>query len=305
MTNTYTIIDPTDSSFGAVGDDSTNDTAAIQSAIDYFYNIDGAIGRGIVQIPPNKSFRIDPTVGLKLRDNVVLRGSGFGSTQLRALNSNPGFLVGRDYSAGGGNARVQYCEVSDLRFVFLGAQTGIDFSYVNRPRAYRNQFTVQSKIGQEWNNSPSAIAAYSYGIKLNSSSLTDCGGQFAILENNLFLFMERGVEVAGGNGHLIRGNEFNTCSTAVNCGTTSVSSLRIKDNLIQYWQSGWRAIDTMQQYGEITGNYFENNVSGALQAILLRSGSGHVKVDHNDYYLYSPASTSKYSDEGTNNAVVL
>lgn len=60
--------------YGAAGDGSTNDTAAIQSALNAAYTAGG----GIVQVPQG-TFIIDPNPGLQVKTNTILRGTGSGS----------------------------------------------------------------------------------------------------------------------------------------------------------------------------------------------------------------------------------
>ncbi|HUC89259.1 MAG TPA: right-handed parallel beta-helix repeat-containing protein [Patescibacteria group bacterium] len=68
--------------FGAKGDGTTNDTTAIQSAIDTAFGAGG----GIVFVPP-ATYIISPT-GLQVKSNVTLRGSGSGTVFKVANGTN-------------------------------------------------------------------------------------------------------------------------------------------------------------------------------------------------------------------------
>jgi hypothetical protein len=77
--------------FGAVGDDSADDTAAIQAAVDALGPGPFAGGGGIVYIPPgiykvSSSINIIAT-GAAPHSNVTIQGDGVGSSLLRATNA--------------------------------------------------------------------------------------------------------------------------------------------------------------------------------------------------------------------------
>jgi hypothetical protein len=289
--------------FGAVGDKTADDTQAFQDAIDYFYDADAALNRGVVYVPPG-SYLIDETVAVQMMDNVVIRGAGYGSSELICKGTSAGAIIKRPFNGGGGNARDQFQEVSGLRFVLRGAnQTGIDASYCDRIRIHGNQFTIQDRV-QEWSNSPTSPASGVTGIRLNTSALPGCGGQNAIIRDNKMYWLDKGIAVDGGHAHLIDGNDITSVNEPITVAS-GVTGARITSNLIQFWASGQRGIDTYGTDGVIFANYLENDISGASEAILLRSGSTRNKVRDNPTFLYSPASTTKVVDSGTANTVVL
>jgi hypothetical protein len=78
--------------FGAVGDDTNNDTTAIQAAIDAAF----AAGGGVVYLPADKTFKV--TASLVNKQNVTIRGEGFTSviksaTNFKVFNQNTGVVA--------------------------------------------------------------------------------------------------------------------------------------------------------------------------------------------------------------------
>ena len=287
--------------YGIVGDGVTDDTEAFNDAIEWYYKNDDDLNRGAVYVPAG-SFLINPSIGIKLLDNVDIIGAGWGSTQF-ITSSGAGSVFKRPATG-----RAQYQRISNIRIVLTDeGQIGIDSTASGRAVYERVQITTQARksingVG-EWFNTPNTVLAGSIGIKLNFTQ--GIGGDGQRIKDCLFIYMEEGVQIAGGHGHNIVGNEFQTCALGINCNQSVSGGLNITHNLIQYWGSGNRGIDFMGVDSNITHNYFENNISGAQQAILLRTGSARNKVDHNGFFLYSPASTVKVHNDGTNNVVVL
>lgn len=300
MTTTYMqAIDITDAAFGADPTGINDSTAAIQAAIDYYYNADDSMNRGLTFGTPG-IYKIDPTVGLLLKDNIKITGAGWGSTELVAANTSAGALMKR---ASGG--RHQYQHIEGFRFTLTGAnQLGIDAENMSRAKIIGNKFGIQrrksvSSVG-EWYNTPSTIMSGTFGVRLYGSS-----GNATLLRENIFELLAEGVRVDGAGDHNIISNEMTGCGHGINIPVNTSAGNNISYNLIQYWSSGCRGIDTMMVDSNLTHNRFENNVSGALEAVLLRSGSARVKADHNHYFLYSPASTTKLVDNGTSNVNVF
>ena len=93
---TYSLIDGSPLNvldFGAVGDGSTDDAAAIQAAID---SIDDGTG-GIIHFPPG-TYQLGATLTIALGD-ITLAGSGRGNTILRASHSaGPVVRIKKSYS---------------------------------------------------------------------------------------------------------------------------------------------------------------------------------------------------------------
>jgi hypothetical protein len=111
-------------SYGAVGDNSTDDTAAIQTAIAAAF----AAGGGFVTFPP-AAYKITSTLQVPVALNsgqVVLKGSGMKTTSLRlsGSSSNYTYVDGRAVgvlfgspnpdAAGAATQQTQYCGMEDL-----------------------------------------------------------------------------------------------------------------------------------------------------------------------------------------------
>lgn len=78
--------------YGAVGDNSNDDTTALQDAIDAAYDAGG----GVVYLPANKTFKV--TASLINKDNVTIQGEGFTSviksaTNFKVFNQNTGTVA--------------------------------------------------------------------------------------------------------------------------------------------------------------------------------------------------------------------
>lgn len=76
--------------FGAMGDDTTDDTTTIQACIDYVHT---NFGGGIVLIP-NGTYKI--TAQLNLHPNMIIQGSGVGSTIIKQYTGNANGIVAND-----------------------------------------------------------------------------------------------------------------------------------------------------------------------------------------------------------------
>jgi hypothetical protein len=95
--------------FGAVGDNSNNDTTAIQTAIDAAF----AAGGGVVYLPADKTFKV--TASLVNKQNVTIRGEGFTSVIKSATN----FKVFQQ------NTGVVAYDMAWENFRITGAATGV------------------------------------------------------------------------------------------------------------------------------------------------------------------------------------
>ena len=93
--------------FGAVGDGTTDDTAAIQAAINYL----GSTG-GIVFFPNGATYRAS---NVALTPYVTLKGDGVAAT-IKALNSgNSDYLIGTaSYANNVANTADAYCQIENL-----------------------------------------------------------------------------------------------------------------------------------------------------------------------------------------------
>lgn len=71
--------------YGAVGDGLTDDTTAIQEAINEAHNV----GRGVVYLPPG----VYIVTGIQYRSNIIIKGAGIGATVVKLKDSTPNSSV--------------------------------------------------------------------------------------------------------------------------------------------------------------------------------------------------------------------
>ena len=98
--------------YGAIGDGSTDDTAAIQAAID--------AGAGKVVFFPTGSYKITDTLYVR-NNSTMLKGAGVYSTSILAFTGNSAIIFDRADSTATGY--LSNCGVTDLRF--NGKPTGV------------------------------------------------------------------------------------------------------------------------------------------------------------------------------------
>lgn len=98
---TYNVLD-----YGAVGDGSTNDTAAVQAAIDAAE----AAGGGVVFFPAG-TYRCNPVVGA---NDVILRGSGRNATYIVSQSTSAARKIVTIGEANAGGTNAEHCAVEHL-----------------------------------------------------------------------------------------------------------------------------------------------------------------------------------------------
>src|SRR3954453_23550646 len=102
LRETYQVINVLD--FGALGDGSTSDTAAIQQAID------SSVPNGDIVFLPPGTYLVTGT--LTLPSNVELRGSGAGRTILKVADNTPiDIIKNKDFSNGNTNITISDLEL--------------------------------------------------------------------------------------------------------------------------------------------------------------------------------------------------
>lgn len=152
--------------FGATGDGTTNDTAALQRAIDQIYfggfSLTQNKLRRVINIPAG-IYIIDNSI--KLNSHVVLRGDGKGRTIIVQTNSSYPVFQLKDnlgqyddnYATNGGltatnitveNMTIQHQQTKEL--VYIDTSTGITFSGVqfvgSVPISYKSSITEQNAV---------------------------------------------------------------------------------------------------------------------------------------------------------------
>ncbi|WOK35112.1 glycosyl hydrolase family 28-related protein [Sphingomonas sp. C3-2] len=183
--------------FGARGDGRTDDTAAIQAAIDSSERV----------YLPKGVYLINPQIGLHIRTGTQLIGSGRSSSILIAgpgggslsqlANYGPGSIIRRRFAPNNRNPYIAYVRLADLSIVLTHPQKtitsdkiqiGIDFRNVSRSIIERvhvgNSLPIDASIHRTASH---VYDSQGYGIVLGTvpSSLIDySGGELNVIRDS-------------------------------------------------------------------------------------------------------------------------
>lgn len=114
-------------SYGAVVDGTTDDTIAIQNAINSFSTTGTSVvgTGGIVYFPPGTT-RISAT--LKVPSNVHLRGAGMAASSIQLLPNSNCHMIQTYVSTGSGNSNAFWSSIRDLRLDGRRFNQGVTFT---------------------------------------------------------------------------------------------------------------------------------------------------------------------------------
>lgn len=172
-----------DSAIGAKGDGKTDDTAAIQTAIDRYHRV----------YLPQGVYRIDPRVGLVVRTGTQLVGDGPSATLLLAspgggttaqlTSYGPGSIIRRRFNPLGKNDYVTNVRITDLAVIMTHPadrvttneiQIGIDLRNISRSLVERVHVGNLLPAGNVSTRSFSPVfASQGYGIVFGTVSSGD------------------------------------------------------------------------------------------------------------------------------------
>jgi len=222
---------------GAVGDNTTDDTAAIQAVIDAVE----ALGGGVVLFPPHKSFKITSALTLAQGDegasgnDVWLVGSGWTSEIYNAGTGNA-ITIG---TTGGDRT----ADVRILNLLIRGQATSAHGIQVLRTHQVRIEGTRIRNNGGDGINFDRAYANWILNNYVNNNTgdgfEANNGNDFAIIEGNRFLSNGgKGVYFSNGDstGSHIDRNDFegNAIGVQIDCGNvTSIDSVTISGNYFE------------------------------------------------------------------------
>jgi hypothetical protein len=276
--------------FGAVGDGVTNDTAAIQAAIDYVATINGAT----VYLPPGV-YKTTSTLS-------------FNSHSTRLVGNNRGMTPGT-YAVSVGGSRINYtganyavsfngkhyCEVADLTIASTTANGGI---YIGDIAHY---FRV-SRVVIDGQSSGTATGFPSAGIAIERSyygtiegcdivfcagngiyGFRECNGNF--IQMNSIRQCGTGIRItddsSNTDGTAIISNEIESARTdpgsAYGISLLGADSMMVVGNRIEWTANGHIFINSnvgIAQFNQLIGNVLE----GAAPAIILGDGTGSSQV---------------------------
>jgi len=159
--------------FGATGDGFTDDTAAIQQAIDQLFNnpnfIDPTSNRVVLEFASGV-YLISAT--LKIPKWAMLKGAGKDKTIINQVDDAP-IIELKSNSDGLGETIVDLVEIQDLTLTNQSMSSGISFYDVKNSIFRSVKITSNWSLGQE-------LTENSSGLIINSSS------EFSATENNYF-----------------------------------------------------------------------------------------------------------------------
>lgn len=301
--------------FGARGSsiyENYDDTDAFEAAMDYCYWQNGKLNRGYIELGSG-SFGIDPTRGIQMKDNIVLKSSaGWGGAEIFAVNNSPGSLIKK--FGGDDPVRSQYWQVVDIRFVFSGDdQIAVDARWAGRAQILRPRFTQQRREDQadgtgERLNLPQTIYPGTIGILIDA--VTPPGGDGVYVGGGQCLAnkVDRAIVIEGGSSHRIENFEATSCNEPIYLSQDSYNCI-IDLPRLQYWDRSKYAIDCHGDGHVIrTGGFFESNsgVSSNVTAIRFSSASRNCRVEPCRFNLYadSPGVKTNVLNLGNNNTIL-
>lgn len=230
--------------YGACGDGVTDDTDAIQKAIDDAI----AAGGGIVSLPRGV-FKCD---ALTVAHNITIRGAGREVTSLRALTrSATTFLSNRDLTVPGRNIGLEEIEVL-LPALGTAAHTLLGLRNASYGRIHRCRFIgsgVDSSIGVDIDSAAPAQSYYNViadnqflncGIGLRIRNQANCN---SVEARNVFEGCVAPLLIDGSCNTIVNGNAFQDNVGAVCVHLTG---------------------GTQCQFNAITFNFFERQSVGVL-----------------------------------------
>lgn len=223
--------------FGAVGDGTTDDTAAIQAAINGAYQFSGTfpgLSKGKIYFPPGV-YLISSTL------NASSIGAMYGSSKHECVIKYSGSSTTITCNSG--------IQINELAFLGTGTQTALNFPTL----AYLSQIINNSFY--------SFTTAINYANTSNSTSVNN-------IELNTFVACTTGLAFAGTvTTTYIVGNQFNTGTTCISAG--NMYSTQINNNVFEDVQTAFLIpAGGTSNYGLISGNWFEKTPSSGFANIV-------------------------------------
>lgn len=265
--------------FGAVGDGSADDSAAVQAAVDAVF----AAGGGTVYFPAGSYLISGVSKSWGTSTNTVrFQGAGQMATALTKIGGGSGAVFDIDASAVGTDGT--FCEFADMRVIGNGTVSGIKLTNIART-TMRNVRIQSSGIGLEMNGSL-ICALYDCNLLSNVTGYRSrkANGIYA----NLVLFYggsvrsnsSWGLDIGDASGVKLDGVDIETNGTAANTATGALITRSTCDDEV-----GFSNIS-------LNGCWFEGNFGTTIQLeacaglnisfkdmVLLASEAGRAMVD--------------------------
>lgn len=282
------LIDPTSPTFGAVGDGTTNDTAAIQAAIDY-----AAGFNGVVTFPtPTVAFRIVGSLQMKRGVTLVGQhryglGGSTGNRHLVGDGVNPIIVTGT-YPGGDSLAN------RDLGFYHLSMRnngaacirlyTAINWTIED---CVLDSFSVAST------DSATIEARYSYRGRLKNSSVSCSGGGWAVdlRDNCNGVEIDHNVLTGGALGgavnftqsqsvqvtrNIVESSKVGIVAAGPGTGAGSCYGCKVDDNYVESAEQPISVGQTsLYRGGSVSRNFIGNSASTFTPTFGLRIGRLH------------------------------
>jgi len=275
------IVDVTEPRFGAKGDGTTDDTAAIQAAIDAVYNranipvpLESTVGGGFVFLPAG-SYKVTST--LTLRSRVGLCGEGDRVTYIDGSDIASGAVI--ETEGHGSSVVVSHADIKDL--TIYGDSSGGSINGIHYSAWASSIERVQIKncgdgivLGSS-GNSNSLVETTITRCKIHecTNGIVGAGSAKAtdirIIDNTINACDESGIESTGTGGWQIIGNNIYNCNNLINFVTVIASNV-IAGNYLGEANLGPLVINPGNSSNSgaiaITGNVFKtaNNAGGGV-----------------------------------------
>lgn len=295
-----------DPRFGARGDGRTDDTSAIQRAIDLHAS---------VYLPPGV-YLVDPRRGLRLRNGTQIRGAGIAATVIVAAPGGGGIadlaayrprgvIIGRDFNPEGPNPYIAYVYLADFAVLLTHPkdqisrseiQIGIDLRNVTRSVVERVHVGNTPPVGSPVTRANAHMFdSQGYGVvvgTLPSSLAGYAGGEMNVIRDVHVWGAFKGVVLddadlsprSGAHGTIVERADVQGAQLLLSQESEYARAVTWRDNVLQNvvpQPDGHHAAGVMRIDGRdirVSGGYVE---AGGLARYGLRLGplSANVAVD--------------------------
>lgn len=199
--------------FGAVGDGVTDDTAAIQAAIN----------TGKAVFLPTGAYLVDPDVGLVVNNGTIIYGEGKANSIIVAMSNGgttaelvaytKGSVIKRSFNPSSANNYVSFVQLSDFSVVLnhptnavttTDIQIGIDLRNISRSsvnNVYVGNYAPTDQTVYIKADPPAGYAQQGYGIvtgNVSSGSISYAGGEVNSITNTQVFGAYKGIVLDDG-----------------------------------------------------------------------------------------------------------